>query len=188
MRKIYRALFGYLVSGILYAVPVTVIVYACLELFGFIDGLLPFDRPGVGIAVLLLLLIVVGYLGSTIIAQRFKFLFNRILDRIPILKTAYLAIKDLIAVFVGQKKSFNTPVLVKLNQQTEIEKLGFITQKDLGKLGIGADKVAVYMPHSYNFSGNLFIVPVKNITLVDAKPADIMKFIVSGGVTEIEEK
>lgn len=49
-------------------------------------------------------------------------------------------------------------------------------------LGIESEKVAVYFPHSYNFSGELFIVPAKQVKKLDAPPADVMKFIVSGGV------
>ena len=60
-----------------------------------------------------------------------------------------------------------------------------MTSDDLTELGIPSGKVAVYLPHSYAFSGNLFIVPAENITLVDAKAADVMKFIVSGGVSKI---
>ena len=66
-----------------------------------------------------------------------------------------------------------------------LEKLGFITQKDLSKLGIEG-KVAVYLPHSYNFSGNLYIVPIENVTPIDASASESMKFIVSGGVTELD--
>ena len=72
--------------------------------------------------------------------------------------------------------------------ESGLEKLGFITQEDLSKLGIEG-KVAVYLPHSYNFSGNLFIVPSQNVIILkSASSADVMKFIVSGGVTEIESK
>jgi uncharacterized membrane protein len=60
--------------------------------------------------------------------------------------------------------------------------LGFVTQDDLGFLSI-KDKIAVYVPHSYNFSGDLYLVNKENITKVDASGADVMKFIVSGGVT-----
>ena len=61
----------------------------------------------------------------------------------------------------------------------------FITKKDLSEVGI-KDLVAVYFPHSYNFSGNLFLVSADNITpLPNFKSADAMKFIVSGGVTDL---
>jgi uncharacterized membrane protein len=64
-------------------------------------------------------------------------------------------------------------------------KLGFVTQKDLSSLGISEGKSAVYLPHSYNFSGNLFIVSNDLITPVEGPAEEIMKFIVSGGITKI---
>ena len=76
--------------------------------------------------------------------------------------------------------------MVKLSTDMEVQKLGFITKEDLSGIGIADENVAVYFPHSFNFSGNLFIVPRKNITPLDAKSQIVMKFIVSGGVTELE--
>jgi uncharacterized membrane protein len=86
--------------------------------------------------------------------------------------------------FVGKEKKFNQPVLVKVNLNSDLEKLGFVTQTDLSDLKI-KDKVAVYFPHSYNFSGELFIVPKENITPLDVNSGELMKFIVSGGVTKV---
>jgi uncharacterized membrane protein len=85
---------------------------------------------------------------------------------------------------VGKKKKFNQPVLVTINRDTNLQRLGYITQSDLTNLGI-YDKVAVYLPHSYNISGNLFIVPKEHVTPLQANGAELMKFIVSGGVSEI---
>jgi uncharacterized membrane protein len=49
------------------------------------------------------------------------------------------------------------------------------------------EKVAVYMPHSYAFSGRLFIVPRENVKPIhDVSGGDAMKFIVSGGVTDVD--
>ncbi|HCC31721.1 MAG TPA: hypothetical protein DEQ03_16975, partial [Marinilabiliales bacterium] len=59
---------------------------------------------------------------------------------------------------------------------------GFITETDLSQLNV-SEKVAVYFPHAYAFSGELFIVPTDNITPIDVPAADVMKFIVSGGVS-----
>ena len=65
-----------------------------------------------------------------------------------------------------------------------LKKMGFVTQTDLTELKI-KDKVAVYFPHSYNFSGELFIVPNEHITPLDIPAAEAMKFIVSGGITKV---
>ena len=70
----------------------------------------------------------------------------------------------------------------------EVERIGFVTQKDLTHLGISADKIGVYIPFSYAVTGNLIIVPKQNITPISGSSADIMKLIISGGVTKIEEE
>ena len=92
----------------------------------------------------------------------------------------------MLSAFVGKKKRFTEPVLVKM--EGNVERLGFITQKDLTDLGISADKIGVYIPFSYAVTGNLIIVPKDCVTPVNGNSADIMKFIISGGVTEIDEQ
>jgi uncharacterized membrane protein len=84
---------------------------------------------------------------------------------------------------VGKEKKFTEPVLVKVNTISNLEKLGFLTNRDLQRIGIKDEKVAVYFPHSYNFSGELFIVPVEHISPVNVETGEAMKFIVSGGVS-----
>ena len=76
--------------------------------------------------------------------------------------------------------------MVKVNLNSDLEKLGFITEENLELLG-EKDKVAVYFPHSYNFSGELFIVPRANIKPVDINSSEVMKFIVSAGLTGWEK-
>ena len=66
-------------------------------------------------------------------------------------------------------------------------KPGFVTQSDLGLLG-KPGMVAVYLPHSYNFSGNLFFVDASRVEKIQIDATLYMKFIVSGGVTELKEE
>ena len=130
----------------------------------------------------MIFIIFIGFLGKTIIANPLKKLFKTIIEKVPFLKFIYAAFDDLVAVFVGKDKKFNKPVLVKINKDSDIEKLGFVTEEHLYFLPEN-DKVAVYFPHSYNFSGELFIVPKSQIKPIDVKSSELMKFIVSGGVT-----
>ena len=95
--------------------------------------------------------------------------------------------KDIFEAFVGQKKKFDKPVLVKMSQTQEIERIGFITQKNLSQIGIEGNKVAVYFPFSYAITGELLIVPAENVSIINASSAEVMRFIVSGGVTQIED-
>ena len=87
---------------------------------------------------------------------------------------------------MGDKKKFTQAVLVTMDEVNGIHKLGFITQNDLQVLGLQG-KVAVYLPHSYNFSGNFYIVSRERVTLLNLPGADVMKFIVSGGVSGYSE-
>src|SRR6185295_18894162 len=107
------------------------------------------------------------------------------LGRMPFINILYTSLKDFISAFVSDKKKFNQPVLVNINGNPGFQKLGYITRDDLGFLGL-KDKVAVYLPHSYNFSGNLFIVDAKSVTPLNVPVTEFMKFIVSGGITEWE--
>ena len=81
---------------------------------------------------------------------------------------------------------FNQAVLVKIYDNSTIERFGFITNDDLTKLNINSGKVLVYIPHSLTFSGNVFLVDKKNLTPIDTPSRDVMKMIVSGGVSEVE--
>lgn len=185
-----KKLVNYLLQGLLYIAPLGITAYIIYGVFTFMDGLLQellikfFDTkiPGLGFLTLLLFLILVGFLGRTFIAQPIKLLFRNIIDRIPLLKFIYGAFNDLFSAFVGKEKKFSKPVLVKVNLNSDLEKLGFITEENLELLN-EKEKVAVYFPHSYNFSGELFIVPKANIKPVDINSSDVMKFIVSAGLT-----
>lgn len=178
-----RKLVSFFFQGLLLVVPVVLTIYIVFKMFVVIDELLPYHPfPGSGVIIILMVITLIGILGNTLIARELNGLFHAILKKVPLLSTIYSAIKDLLSAFVGEKRKFNRPVLVKLSKQTNIEKLGFITQDDLQSIGMGEDKVAVYLPHSYAFSGNLYIIDKENITPIDASSAEVMKFIVSGGV------
>ncbi|MFH1320871.1 MAG: DUF502 domain-containing protein [Bacteroidota bacterium] len=188
-----KKLIKYFLQGLLYIVPIAITLWVIYKVFIFIDGIIlkleiPYlDIPGMGVIIILVLITLVGYLGQTIIAKPIFSYFDNIIEKAPLIKVIYSAIKDLLSAFVGSKKRFNQPVMVKLNRNSEVQKLGFITQSDLTELGLGKDKVAVYLPHSYAWSGNQFIVPKENVTPIKASATTIMKFIVSGGITEIED-
>ena len=110
------------------------------------------------------------------------------MENAPVIKHIYSPVKDFMGAFVGNKKKFTKPVLVLTNPAAGIEEMGFITHEDMLEFGL-KDKVAVYMPHSYAFSGRLFIVPKEKIKpLNDITGSDAMKFIVSGGVTDVNEE
>lgn len=193
-KGVSKRIVNYFFKGLLLLAPITITIWAITELFNLIDGLLKDmiisiigrEIPGLGIIMLLLLISVIGYLGSTIIFNPIVTYFDKLMAKAPLIKIIYTAVKDLVSAFVGQKKRFTEPVLVKIGLDSNLEKIGFITNRDLSIIGMSNEKVAVYLPHSYAWSGNLFIVPTEHITKVNASPTDVMKFVISAGVTNIE--
>jgi uncharacterized membrane protein len=127
-------------------------------------------------------------ISSSILIKPILNSLDKIISQAPLVKIIYTSIKDFMNAFVGKDRKFTEPVLVKVNKDSDLEKMGFITQHDLQNLGIEKGKVAVYLPHSYNFSGNLFIVPSSNVKALNASPTEVMKFIVTAGVTAIPGK
>ena len=176
---------NYFLQGLLYIVPITVTLYVVVWTFQKIDGILPFQFPGLGLIVIISLITIIGFLGSAVITSPINAFFQNLLKRAPLLKTIYSSVKDLMNTFVGNKKGFSEPVLVKIYENSTIERIGFITNEDVESLNIAKGKVLVYMPHSYAISGQLFVVEKKNVSPIDKSSAEIMKLIVSGGVTEI---
>ena len=177
---------NYFLQGLLYIVPITVTLYVVYWTFQKIDGILPFQFPGLGLIIIIALITFIGFVGSAIIASPINAFFQRLLKRAPLLQTIFSSVKDLMSTFVGKKKGFSQPVLIKLYENSTIERIGFITNEDLSTLQIKEGKVLVYLPHSYAFSGQLFVVDRNYITPVDSSSSEIMKLIISGGVTEIE--
>ena len=182
-----KNIINYFLQGLLYIVPITATGAFVVWVFNKIDGILPFDFPGLGLIIIVTVITIIGFLGSTVVSNPINEFFKNLLKKAPILETIYSAIKDLMNTFVGKKKGFKQAVFVKLFENSTIERIGFITNKDLDSLNINKNRVLVYIPHSYNFSGNLFVVDKKYITLIDAPSGEIMKLIVSGGVAEIEK-
>jgi uncharacterized membrane protein len=183
-RSFLKRLLAYFLKGLLLAVPVTVTVYVLYKSFVFLDNLLPNQLPGIGILIIFSAITFLGFLGTTIIQEPLLQAMDRLLERIPLVKFIYTSIRDLLSAFVGKEKMFNKPVMVKMNEQSEVYKLGFITQKDLSAFKIDEGFSAVYLPHSYNFSGNLFIVSNNLIRSLDIPSDEAMKFIVSGGISK----
>ncbi|MEE2953795.1 MAG: DUF502 domain-containing protein [Bacteroidota bacterium] len=196
MKKILR----YFLQGILYIVPLFVTVYIVYWAFRKIGGMLGDYLPNeneffglalindiIGLLIIITIITLIGYIGSTIIRSPISTFFQRILDKAQLLKIIYTSVKDLMNTFVGNKKGFKKAVFVKLFENSNIERIGFISNDDLKSLNIHAGRVLVYIPHSYNFSGNLFVVEKKYITPIDAPTSEIMKLIVSGGVTNLDD-
>ena len=184
-----KRLISYFFQGLLYSAPIAATLYVLYKMFALIDGiignLLPLYIPGIGLVALIALITLFGYLGTLYLFHPLFASFESMLEKAPLVKIIYSSVKDMVSAFVGKKKRFTRPVLVTVNKETGLQQIGFLTQEDLSDLGLGKDKVVVYFPFPYSFMGNLLVVPAADVTPLSASGTEVMKFVVSGGVTEI---
>ena len=186
METSLRRIARYFFSGTVFIVPLVATAYFIYVSFTFLDNLFNLPYPGLGFAIIFLAITGFGYLTTNFAFRAVTEWFDHGMNKIPLVKLIYSAVKDLLGAFVGDKKKFRKPVLVKINEQNSLFQIGFVTQPDLTDLGL-ADMVVVYFPHSYAFSGFHYLVPKENIRILDI-PGDVaMKFIVSGGVSGFRE-
>jgi uncharacterized membrane protein len=186
----------YFFRGLLIIAPITLTLYSIGKLVSVVEepAQQVFEKIfgnrvyGLGIITMVAILIIVGYIGSTIIVKPILKGIEHTMLKIPFLKLIYTSLKDLFSAFVSEKKKFDKPVLVEIGKNTGVRRIGFVTSTDLTELGI-QKKTAVYFPLSYAFTGQLFIIDTDLITYLppDTDVSEIMKFIVSGGVTSFEE-
>ena len=195
----------YFFQGLIILAPIVITAWAVVSLFNFVDGILPNllrtlfpnlvkmdaqgnpqEIPGLGFLTVIIIVFLVGYLSSNFFVSKMVQLFDGILERTPGIKLIYTTVKDFLEAFAGNKRKFNKPVLVSVDDK-EVWRIGFITQTDLEEFGL-REYYSVYVPHSYAFSGITYLVQKDRIkNLDDVKSAEAMKFVLSGGVTDLGE-
>jgi uncharacterized membrane protein len=188
-----KRFFSFFLQGLILFIPLIITGIVLLQLFNFFAGLFSFigfsDNPVLntllGLAMTLSFIALIGMLASTYLFKNMFSYFEDKLEHAPFIRHIYSPVKDFTNAFVGNKKRFNKPVLVLTNAAANLQEIGFITQEDLKDFHIH-DKVAVYLPFSYSLSGKLVIVPRTQITELDADSGDAMKFVLSGGVTDVD--
>jgi len=197
MRRVAKALLNYFVKGLLIVVPLGVAIFLIYWAVAKIDNALnlssvfivdskgrPIYIPGLGIVNVILIILVAGVLVTNVVTEPIKQWFNRWLNRLPLFKFLYSSIKDLTEAFVGEEKKFNEPVLVEVNE-FGLKKIGFLVKKDMSMLNLPGE-VAVYFPYSYSFAGHVAIISADKVHPIDKSAAEVMKFVISGGVSGLD--
>jgi len=179
-----RALINYFLRGLVVVAPLAFTAYVCWRLFVAIDSWLPFAVPGVGFVVAIGLFTLVGFLASTFLARGLFAIVESVLTRLPFVRLLYTSTKDLLNAFVGEQRRFDKPVLVTILPESGGRAIGFVTQDALEHLGLEG-QVAVYFPLSYSVAGHMVLFPATRVEPLRADSAEVMAFIVSGGVTRI---
>ena len=172
---------AYFVRGLLFFIPAVVTLYLFYVAFVKLDRMLGLPIPGMGLVITLAFITLLGFLASNFITRKLFNVMDRILTSIPLVKILYSSLKDITGALVGEEKTFDHPVLVDISPDGSVKILGFITRHELEEWGL-SDHVSVYLPQSYNFAGNLVIMPKERVTTLDVEGPQVLTFILSGGV------
>lgn len=195
-----RTVTGVFLKGLAAILPIAVTIYVLCWLGGTAESLLGrgltllvpagFYRPGMGVVAGLALVFAVGLLMNAWLFRKLVRWSEKLLEQIPLVKTLYGAVRDLMGFFSGSdKKTMSKAVMVTFGN-TNLRLLGFITREDFGDLptGIGGDdSVAVYLPMSYQMGGFTSIVPRSAVQPIDMSIEQAMRFAVTAGMTGTKE-
>jgi len=180
-------LLNYFLRGLVVVVQLALTLYVCAVIFRTIDSWLSLPIRGAGFVLALALITIVGFMASSLITRSLIGALDRMFDRLPFVRLLYSSAKDMLNAFVGEKRRFDKPVLASLSADGSVKVLAFLTSDSLDTLGL-VDQVTVYMPQSYGFAGHILVVPASRVERIDADAAEVMAFIISGGVTQVERR
>ena len=201
----WKKIIQYFLQGLLIIAPLAITIYAIYWVISTVDGWVPIFREvvkdaqgnvvgyevknyGLGFLVILIAIITIGYLSSFFIQSKLFNLFDHWLEKTPGIKFIYTSTRDFFEAFAGDKKRFNKAVLANVFAE-DVWIIGFMTDEEMHKFELGADKVSVYVPQAYNFAGQLYILPrskVKKINNISSGEA--MKYAVTGGVVDLTDE
>jgi uncharacterized membrane protein len=136
-----------------------------------------------GIIVGLIVMIAVGAGTRIYLGQRLLAWGNHLIERTPLAKTLYGAVKDLMGLFSGERKSFSRVVLLTL-PGTTARVLGLVTREDFASIkGFPPDIIAVYVPMSYQIGGFTLYVSNDAVETVEMSVAEALRFAITAGVS-----
>ena len=180
--------FRYFIQGLIILAPIGITAYALYWLFEKVDGILrPYvNIPGIGFALIILFVIMVGWISSYFLMGSILSIFDHWMEKTPVIKFIYTSTKDFFEAFAGDKRKFNKAVLANVFGN-DVWIVGFLTDDEMKKFDMGADKVAVYVPQAYNFAGQLYILPIEKVRKIQhITSGEAMKYAVTGGVVDLD--
>jgi len=180
-------------TGLLTVLPIVITIYFTVWMLTVLERffgkqvmfLIPDEwyRTGMGLIVAIVVVFLVGLLMHAILFRRIFGWAEKVLLEIPLVRSVYAALRDLLGLFANHKE----PALqvVSLTLPGNIRVLGFVTRADFGDAPAGiarADEVAVYLPMSYQVGGYTVFVPRDAVTKIDMSREDAMRFILTAGL------
>lgn len=187
-RSTFKKILRFFFQGLIILAPIGITLYAMYWLFERVDGILrPYvNIPGLGFLLIILFVILVGWISSNFLMGSAITFFDQLMEKTPGVKLIYTSTKDFFEAFAGDKRKFNRAVLANVFSE-DVWIVGFLTDEEMQKFELGADKVAVYVPQAYNFAGQLYILPKEKVRKIEKlSSGEAMKYAVTGGVVDLD--
>jgi len=199
----WKKVIQYFLQGLLIIAPLAITIYAIYWVITTVDNWVPIFREavrdvdgkitgyevknyGLGFVIILAGIIIIGYLSTFFIQSRLFTLFDHWLEKTPGIKFIYTSTRDFFEAFAGDKKRFSKAVLANVFSE-DVWIIGFLTDEEMQKFEMGAGMVAVYVPQSYNFAGQLYVLPRSKVKKIEKiSSGEAMKYAVTGGVVDLE--
>lgn len=190
---------AYFMAGILITAPISITVYLAWLFITYVDdkvtpliplrynpeNYLPFGVPGLGVVVVVVGLTLIGALTAGFLGRFFQRIWERIMDKVPVLRGIYKALKQVLeTVLAQQSNAFREAVLVEYPRRG-MWVIAFITGRTKGEVqALTEDPVInLFVPTTPNpTSGFLIFVPEKDVVRLSMSVEDAMKMVISGGI------
>ena len=188
----------YLVSGLLVWVPLAVTIFVVRVLVDLMDkslvlippryrpeNLLGFDIPGLGVVLTFVLLLVSGLLVANFFGREIFKGWERLLSRIPLIRTVYSAVKQVAETLLSESGQSFKKVMLAQYPRKGVYSLCFVTARELGEIShrVKEDLTCVFVPTTPNpTSGFIIMVPSDELIELDMEVDAALKMIVSLGV------
>ena len=183
-----RKLLNLFLRGLLVVLPIALTIGILFWILGLLGNVLHLNNLSFGAIILYLasgiaVIILIGKVTEGVVAQQVISFLEGVIEKAPGLSWIFGTTKDVTKAFVGKEKKFTKPVKVRITEYHW--RFGFLTQEDLADVGL-PQHCTVYLPMSYAITGELIVAKKIDVEPLDVDSGALMKFIVSGGVTEIK--
>jgi uncharacterized membrane protein len=140
--------------------------------------------PGLGLIVGFVVLVIAGLFVNAYVVRWFLAQWDQFLERIPLVKTVYGALRDLVKFLpaAGKRRDLQRVVLATFG---EARAIGFVTRESVDDLGLemnGDDSVAVYFPMSYQIGGYTLYMPRSRLKTLSMGVEEAMRLVLTGGL------
>lgn len=189
----------YLLTGLVITGPIGITIWLAVQVIGFIDNTvtrfipvkyhpetyLPFSVPGLGVIIILVVLTLIGFFAANFLGRTFLKIGERIVARMPIIRSVYSALKQIFETVLAQSStSFREVVLVEYPRRG-LWALGFVTSQTKGEIQnvTEDDVINVFLPTTPNpTSGFLLFVPRRDLVTLSMSVEEGIKMVISGGL------